>query len=158
MGYELRAVIADWARLESTARELPAARLAPLAQGLALLPLTDALFAADTDGSEVTALGFRGLPDGFEAMLARWSAAGPVACVEAEVFGGVGEQRAAVWEGGAVVLGPLHVDEDEPFPAEGSPVSRALRRLGVRADAGRDEFDAVGLGRRRSSEEWVDYD
>ncbi|MGW4198754.1 hypothetical protein [Streptomyces sp. NPDC005004] len=153
MGYELRAVIAGRALLEDAVGDPPGAGSAPLEQGLALLPLTDAL--SGSGGGGPSPLGFRGLPGGFEPMLARWSAAGPVALVEAEYFGGVGEQRAAVWEGGAVVLGPLHVDEDESTPAEGSPVSRALRRLGLVARAGQDEFDTAGLGRRRTSEGWL---
>ncbi|MFI8873066.1 hypothetical protein [Streptomyces sp. NPDC055243] len=33
--------------------------------------------------------------------------------------------------------------------------SQALRRLGVVAGAGEDEFDAVGLGRHRSVEGWL---
>ncbi|WP_203617651.1 hypothetical protein [Streptomyces bauhiniae] len=79
-----------------------------------------------------------------------------MARVEAEFFGGVGEQWATVWEGGAVVLGPLHAPEGEPLPAEGSPISRALRRLGVIAAAGEDEFATVGLGRCRDTEDWLD--
>ncbi|MGA5322152.1 hypothetical protein ACPCIU_17160 [Streptomyces seoulensis] len=38
---------------------------------------------------------------------------GPVARVEAEFFGGLGEQWATVWEGGGVVLGPLHLAEKD---------------------------------------------
>ncbi|MFJ6524686.1 hypothetical protein ACIQMZ_05365 [Streptomyces longwoodensis] len=91
------------------------------------------------------------MPGGFDRVLAGWSAGGPVAYVEAEYFGGVGEQRAAVWEGGALVLGPLQAEEGRPFPPAGSPVSRALRRLGVAARAGEDEFSAVGLHRHRTS-------
>ncbi|MFI9393056.1 hypothetical protein ACIG53_19440 [Streptomyces bauhiniae] len=50
----------------------------------------------------------------------------------------------------------LHAPEGEAFPAEGSPISRALRRLGVIAAAGEDEFATVGLGRRRDTEDWLD--
>ncbi|MEW2134396.1 hypothetical protein [Streptomyces sp. NPDC005435] len=98
-------MIAGRTRLEEAVRDLPAARVARLGQGLALLPVTDVFFDSVTDGT--------------------------------------------------VVLGPLHLDEDEPFPAGGTPVSRALRHLGVVARAGQDEFEAAGLGRRRSSEDWL---
>lgn len=81
--------------------------------------------------------------------------AGPVAYVEAEYFGGVGEQAAAVWDGGALVLGPLHEPEGQPSPPAGSPISQALRRLGVEAGAGEDEFTAAGLGRHRDVEGWL---
>ena len=158
MSYELRAVIAGAEVLRGIARELPAARSAPLGQGLALMPLTgalvDSLAAGGADGTTGPS-GFEWLPGGFDGRLAAWSAAGPVACVEAEYFGGVGEQRAAVWDGGGLVLGPLLAEEGEPFPADGSPVSQALRRLGVRAGAGEDEFSAVRLDRHRYSERWI---
>ncbi|MFI2206104.1 hypothetical protein ACH47Z_36130 [Streptomyces sp. NPDC020192] len=155
MGYDLQAVIADGERLRAVARGLPAARLASIGQGLSLMPMTDVLFASVADGSGVGALGFWRLPGAFEKTLAAWSAGGPVAYVEAEYFGGVGEQRAAVWESSTIVLGPLHEGEGQPLPPAGSPISQALRRLGVVANAGQDEFSTVGLGRHRSGEAWI---
>ncbi|MFF3343183.1 hypothetical protein [Streptomyces flavidovirens] len=56
-----------------------------------------------------------GCREGFEKTLSDWSTAGPVAYVEAEYFGGVGEQKAAVWYGGTIVLGPLHVQAGRHF-------------------------------------------
>ncbi|MEU0059675.1 hypothetical protein [Streptomyces sp. NPDC006334] len=155
MGYDLRAVIADEEALRRAARDLPAARLASIGQGLSLMPMTDALFDSVADGSRVGTLGFWGLPGGFEKTLAAWSASGPVAYVEAEYFGGVGEQRAAVWNGGGIVLGPLHVEEGQPCPPAGSPISQALWRLGVAASTGEDEFSAVGLDRHQRGEAWI---
>lgn len=75
--------------------------------------------------------------------------------LEAEYFGGIGTQGAQVWDGGTVVLGPLHLAEGEPFPPGGSPISRALRRLGTVKHGHLDEFDAVGLGRHRVTDEWL---
>ncbi|MDX2593297.1 hypothetical protein PV343_13785 [Streptomyces sp. WI03-4A] len=155
MGYDLYAVIGEGEALSAAARELSAVRPTSIGQGLALLPMTDALFDAVTDGGGERVLGFWRLPGGFEGTLAAWSAGGPVAYVEAEYFGGVGEQRAAVWDGGALVLGPLHLEEGRPFGPAGSPLSQALRRLGVVASAGEDEFSAVGLGRHRHRDAWT---
>jgi hypothetical protein len=155
MGYDLYAVIGDGEALSAAARRLSAARPAAIGQGLALMPMTDALFDSVTDGSAERALGFRRLPGGFGRTLAAWSAGRPMAYVEAEYFGGVGEQRAAVWDGGGLVLGPLHLDVGQPFAPAGSPISQALRRLGVVASAGEDEFSAVGLGRHRHGEAWT---
>lgn len=107
--------------------------VAPLGQGLVLLPLSS------MPGPDV---------------LVSWSARGPVALVEAEFFGGSGTQRAQVWEHGQSVLGPLVLEEDDPVPAV-SPISSALRRLGVSKGSHYDEFDAVGLGRHRSTARWV---
>lgn len=154
MSFELRAVIADEALLKTIAGDLSAAH-APLDQGLSLMPMTDDLFDSVTNGDSTRVLGFWWLPGGFDSRLARWSADGPVAFVEAEYFGGVGEQQAAVWDDGRLVLGPLRIAEGQPFPVGGSPISQALRRLGAVARGGEDEFAAVGLGRRRHSDGWI---
>ncbi|WP_406335812.1 hypothetical protein [Streptomyces sp. NBC_00203] len=155
MGYDLQAVIAGGEVLRAASRDLPAARLAPLGQGLLLMPMTDVLFDSVANGGDAATLGFWRLPGGFEKTLADWSTAGPVAYMEAEYFGGVGEQQAAAWDGGTLVLGPLHVREGQPFPSAGSAISQALRRLGVMASPGEDEFTAVGLDRHRHGEGWI---
>ncbi|MGW2716810.1 hypothetical protein [Streptomyces sp. NPDC001492] len=155
MGYDLHAVIAEEEVLRSAAQGLPAARLASIGQGLSLMPMTGALFHSLAEGSGTGTLGFWRLPGGFDKVLAESSVRGPVAYVEAEYFGGVGEQRAAVWDGGIMVLGPLHVGEGRPFPPAGSPISQALRRWGVAASDGEDEFSAVGLHRHRHNEAWI---
>ncbi|MFD8154348.1 MULTISPECIES: hypothetical protein [unclassified Streptomyces] len=155
MGYDLHAVIGGEEALRRAARAVPAARSVSIAQGLSLMPMTDALLAALESADRERELGFWRLPQGFAKELGGWSAAGPVAYVEAEYFGGAGEQRAAVWDGGALVFGPLGVDEGEPSPPAGTPISQALRRLGVVAGAGEDEFSAAGLHRHRSDEAWI---
>ncbi|MFJ8432811.1 hypothetical protein ACIQ9P_16095 [Kitasatospora sp. NPDC094019] len=104
---------------------------------------------------------FDWFPDGLERRLAAWSKAAPIACVEADYFGGTGTQRAAVWADGRVDLGPITSGEFEAFPPEGSPISRVLRRLGAQVGEGgdaRDEFDAVGLGAHRATASWVSGD
>ncbi|MGW1175834.1 hypothetical protein ACWD4P_19225 [Kitasatospora sp. NPDC002543] len=160
MSYELQALIGTRELLTVAAAEVPAARVVPLAQGLALIPVTPAVLGAlQGDGTVRKAGGGAGFgwhSDGFELRLAAWSKAGPIACVEAEYFGGSGTQRAAVWADGEVALGPLTVGEFEASPAEGTPISRVLRRLGARTEEGRvDEFESVGLGRHRSTGGWA---
>ncbi|MEU9782188.1 hypothetical protein AB0H92_14660 [Streptomyces phaeochromogenes] len=155
MGYQLQAVIAGDELLRAVSQDVPGARVAALRQGLLLMPMTDEVFDAVTDGSSGGALGFWRLPGGFEGLLAQWSAAGPVAYVEADYFGGVGEQRAAVWADGALVLGPLDVPTKKRFSRPVSPISQALRRLGARRSLGEDEFEAVGLDRYRDNDGWI---
>lgn len=155
MGYQLQAVIAGDELLRAVSQDVPGARVAALHQGLLLMPMTDEVFDAVTDGSSGGALGFWRLPGGFEGLLAQWSAAGPVAYVEADYFGGVGEQRAAVWADGALVLGPLDVPTKKRFSRPVSPISQALRRLGARRSPGEDEFEAVGLDRYRDNDGWI---
>ncbi|MFJ3749579.1 hypothetical protein [Streptomyces rubiginosohelvolus] len=155
MGYDVQAVVAGDEVLRIASRELPGSAVVRLGQGLSMMPMTDELFDAVTDGSGAGDLGFWRLPGGFEALLARWSAAGPIAYLEAEHFGGVGRQRAAVWADGSLALGPL----DEPTKQRGSqavsPAPQALRRLGAQRDVGKDEFESVGLNRHRTNEDWI---
>ncbi|MER7667980.1 hypothetical protein ABTY61_05880 [Kitasatospora sp. NPDC096128] len=160
MSYELQALIGMLELLTVAAAEVPTARVVPLAQGLALIPVTPAVLSALQGDAAVSraggGAGFGWHSAGFELRLAAWSKAGPIACVEAEYFGGSGTQRAAVWSDGRVVLGPLAIGEFEPAPAEGTPISRALRRLGGYVEPGRaDEFDSVGLGAHRSTAGWA---
>jgi len=150
MTYVLQAVIAGDDLLRAAAQKVPGARVASLGQGLSLLPMTNEVVDAVSEGSTARSLGFWRLPAGFERVLAEWSAVGPVAYVEAEYFGGVGEQRAVVWADGAVALGPL---DDQAMRL--SPISQALRRLGATSGPGQDEFTAVGLDRHRHNDGWL---
>jgi hypothetical protein len=129
--------------------------LAPLRQGLSLMPMTDEVFDAVTDGGPAEVLGFWRLPGRFDTLLAQWSAAGPVAYVEAEYFGGTGSQRAAVWADGALAFGPVDVPARRRLSRTVSPISQALRRLGARRSPGEDEFDAVGMNRHRDNDGWI---
>ena len=155
MGYELQAVIAGDGLLRAASRDVPGARVAPLHQGLSLMPMTDEVFDAVTDGSTAEVLGFWRLPGGFDGLLAQWSATGPVAYVEAEYFGGVGMQKAAVWADGVLEFGPVDVPTRRRFHRAVSPISQALRRLGARGSLGEDEFEAVGLDRHRDNDGWI---
>jgi uncharacterized protein YndB with AHSA1/START domain len=122
--YRLEAVIAAEQTLIKLTSAIKEARLAYVGQDLALLPMTSTLtkalttpdLALRTDGSWK-------VPAGLGQTLTLWSAHAPMAYIEAEFFGGTGEQHAQVWGNGAVVLGPLHLGESEPFPAEGTPIS-----------------------------------
>jgi len=125
-----------------------------LAQGLGLLPISDELHDRIST-TDADAMGFWLLPGGFGDVLAAWSHSGPMAYIEADYFGGTGQQRAGVWDEGRLAFGPLHNGADEPFPAEGSPISQALRHLGAQRGNQGDEFDAVGLIRHRDTEDWI---
>lgn len=153
--YRLEAVIAAEPVLRVLAGSVEHARIVPLDERLSLLPMTDALCDAVALAGAPELDGFWKAPAGFGRALAGCSVHGPVAYVEAEYFGGVGTQCAQVWDAGAVLLGPLCLGEAEAIPADGSPISRALRQLGVAKGDRIDEFDAVRLGRHRSTRDWL---
>ncbi|GAA2616234.1 hypothetical protein GCM10010304_82170 [Streptomyces roseoviolaceus] len=155
LSYDLKAVIARSSLLAAMASTLPSARVVDLQQGLALLPVSDALSDAVTDPARPRRADFWSLPSGFDRVLAEWSKEGSVAYVEAEYFGGTGEENVAVWRDGRLVLGPLHLVDGELSSSDGTPICRALREVGVRAAEEEDEFTTVGLGKHRNTERWA---
>lgn len=155
--YRLQAAIAAEPVLRVLAGSVDHARSVALGQHLWLLPMTDAMFDAVTIAAAPGLDDFWKAPAGLERVLAACSVHGPVAYAEADYFGGVGTQCAQVWDAGTVVLGPLHLPEGEPFPADGSPISQSLRRLGTVKGDHIDEFDAVGLGRHRDTANWLPH-
>lgn len=76
--------------------------------------------------------------------------------MEAEYFGGAGEQHAAVWDSGGLAWGPMSVGFQQAIPPLGTAISQALRWIGVVGTGEtRDEFDAVGLRGHRHLEDWL---
>jgi hypothetical protein len=77
-----------------------------------------------------------------------------LAYIEAEFFGGAGDQGAVLFRHGEVEwlseFGPI----GRVMPI--TPVSEALKRLGVNRDKFPDEFEALGVGRHRETQDWLD--
>jgi hypothetical protein len=126
MAYTLEALIARQPVAAALAQALGACAV-PLEQDTAVVPLPSGL-----------------TPDA-ERLAAQASRQEPVVYAEAEFFGGVGEQHAVLWRRG----------EGTVLDAEPGPINAALRALGVRGTGDRDEFDSVGLGRHRTTQEWA---
>lgn len=144
MGYYLQAIVSTQSVLEKHIFDYAGANVVPINQGHALIPVTDDLL------DEIGADGASGKFEKYTPALADWlnriSISGKVAYIEAEYFGGVGEQSSVVWNAGHQVLGPEH---------GASAINAALRCLEVRSEAS-DEFDAIGLGRHRHVEDWLE--
>jgi hypothetical protein len=163
MAYELNALIADRALLWATS--LPSV---PLAQGKGLVPL-DRDFWRTLAGTSQPLLrehGARHAPDGdfadsreraqrietatvsfarLAALVERLALPGAVAYVESDYWGGAGNEAAALWDHGALVLAPL---------VGAGAIDHALQRLGVTGGALHGEFAVLGLGRCRGTQEW----
>ncbi|MFI5532083.1 hypothetical protein ACIA8O_26470 [Kitasatospora sp. NPDC051853] len=142
MSYELDAVIGDFGLLRSRTAGVRGVHVAPLRQGMGLVPVAGALrFPA------------------LEETLGDWSGEGPVAHVEAEFHGGTGHQSAALWRAGVRVWGPVRT-RDFTGPRETWPINAALALLGVTpGGAGKtdrcDLFQEAGLGWERDTEGWL---
>lgn len=152
MAYVLYGVVGSAAALRPCLA-LTHGAVVPLGQGLSLMPMTEELFDELRQGGEVDArfAACQMFPPGFAETIASWSLVDPVGYLEAEYFGGVGTQFAAVWHRGDLVLGPL-----DRAAGGRSPISQALRRMGASAAGHLDEFDAVGLDKHREVEDWLD--
>ncbi len=157
MGYEVRGVIARTSVAQIVAKGFgPGTRAVDLEQGFALVPYTGKAYDHFLGRHGDPLSPFERLGSTVAGLLASASQGGPLAYVEAEYFGGSGEQHAAVWDGGALAWGPISIRFQQTIPPQGTAISQALRRIGVISpDELRDEFDAVGLCRHRQLEDWL---
>lgn len=141
MSHHIRAVVGHHAVIEHAARALDA-RWVALDHGVALLPMTDELFARLSVGAPSD--------EPFEtfnaSVLARLREHLPAfGYIETEYWGGTGVQRAGAWAADDVLVAPVEGPADA--------VNAVLRWLGVRAGDARDEWDAVGLVRFRGMDD-----
>jgi hypothetical protein len=147
MSYTIQAFIGDARTIDGSVTD--GAAILPLHESLVILPLV----------REVTIrMGIPSLPltdEDFDAVPAicevggKLSKSGRVAYVEAEFFGGAGTQANCLFENGVLVSNPT-VHENA--------INEALKFLGVEVAGALDEFDAVDLGRHRSTERWLGED
>jgi hypothetical protein len=132
--------------LREGTRHLRHAVVASLEQGFGFLPaaddLDDELGAGDVPHEE-----FWRLTQGLARLGAELSRGGPVAYVETDYFGGSGDQAAMIWEDGEVASAPWKTRMDA--------IDGALLRLGAGKGKADDHFDALGLGRHRHTDDWV---
>ncbi len=74
------------------------------------------------------------------------SRSGTIAYIEAEFFGGLGQQAHLIFAQGRQCASPL-VAQDA--------INQALRALGAGKGSAIDEFAALGLGRHRNTDAWL---
>jgi hypothetical protein len=159
MSHYIQALIARREPLAALSAPWPSARVRNLAQGFAILPLTEEL---ETELTERLAAGEsvgRCEAEGMLPQLCAWenalacelSRTGPAAYVATNYYAGLGYQSAAVWREGKIVFG-FATDRDGETR---EPINQALRLLGVRAEGEFDEFATIGLAGERSNDGWV---
>ena len=149
MGYALEALIGR-ADVLQPLTSFRAARVVPLSGDLALLPMVEVLRNAiqsqNHDPEREPQWPFWHLSPEGAMTVAETCTEGALVYVEARFYAGVGTQASVGWSNGALRHGPVTAPD---------AINRALRFLGVAADDGRDEFETVGLGRRRATHEWT---
>ena len=118
-----------------------------LGGGYILIPLgTQAREQFDIPYCPITDDGDAVLPESIVGLCVALSTNDCVAYLEAESFGGPVLQASALFDHGSMVA-PVLVDSHA--------INAALRYLGVVAPPDLDEFDTVGLGRHRDTDQWL---
>lgn len=149
MGHSVQLIIGKGLAVQAFLRDWPMARAVELRGGWQAIPVSDDLLgeiegqAAGAQRSEELDM----VPAGLErAMAAATREGGALAYVETEYFGGTGGQSAMVYASGRETMAPQR--------SRGGAINEALRGIGVVKEAGKDEFDTVGLGERRSMDDY----
>ncbi|HEU0053675.1 MAG TPA: hypothetical protein VFQ39_10875 [Longimicrobium sp.] len=149
MGHSISGFIARAEVMRARTAFLREARVATLEQGLAFLPATSELYDA-LGGEAILEDTFFMLGTGLARLGAWLSRDGETAAyVETDYFGGTGTQAVIVWRDGVIAR--------RAEKARLGVISSALTvYLGVEKGTEHDAFDAVGLDRHRSNDDWVE--
>jgi hypothetical protein len=156
--HHVTALIAKNHTLATRACQFGHAIVCPLVQGYALLPITEALAKElavyQTGTKAVLTKPVPGFSVGLQALAIEISQDSPVAYITTSYFGGRGGQDALVWNKGRLRFSPATPGYDQNWP--NSPISQALRLIGVVAEEEMDEFDTIGVGKHRETQQWAE--
>lgn len=117
---------------------------------LVIIPLDEGRLDALALSSAPAYDGFTYLTPDIASVIALALDGGAALYIETDYFGGVGGQAAGLVENGSLVWSAVSSNENSEALPDKTPISAGLAKLGVIAEAGRDEFDEVGLVRFRS--------
>ena len=141
--HDVTALIANSDKLTAATRRFETVVVCPLVQSFSLLPITED-FAKELSvyASQMKAPLTKPITELSDELHAT--------CY----FGGRGGQNALVWDKGSLRFSPTTQRYDQVWP--NTPISQALRMIGVLAGEGMDEFDTVGLGKHRHTHRWAE--
>lgn len=155
MGYELRALITRSGAM------LDGLDLAVIQrpERFVLIPLTNDVFdRLNGGGDRPHEEQFWFLSGGIRNLALHLSRTSAVAYIELEYFGGAGTQASIAWQDGAIIADPAKHDFEsgvDDLPRERWPVNAALAAIGATVGNANDEFDALHLGQRRETDDWL---
>jgi hypothetical protein len=164
MGSRIEAIIYDGATMPAALP--PGLSTAALAGRLTMLPVTDevarGLDQAATGDDRINPAWVL-LRQPVAALARQMSAGRRTLYIVGETFGGEGTQEAIGWQDGRLWYGPSGTCDIEADLEPGyhlisrfdGAINAGLRRLGVRASGGLDEFETIGLTRHRHTEDWT---
>ena len=150
MGHSVHLIIGRGEAIAAFQRQWPGSRSVELHGGWLAIPVDQTLYdaieakhpgAVRPSGLDVSPFGLS------EALAVATAKGGGLAYIETEYFGGTGGQSATAFVDGQQVMAP------QTARGGAGPINQALRRIGVaRTEA--DEFDTIGLGERRSMDDY----
>jgi len=143
MSYTLQAIIGDASVLRAGRHSN--AVVVDLPQCKGMIPLTNRLFDDNIPFLPLTGGGGPTSLEPIDEFVLPFLGKGKLIYVEAEFFGGEGTQASVTYDENGRSTAPL-VDPDA--------INSALRFLGVQVGDSHDEFDALGLGKFRKTEDW----
>jgi hypothetical protein len=148
MAYSLRALIAQKQVLEQLIKGFKFARMIPLKDPqFSLVPLSKQ-FLEELDDKGLDEFPEKlSLPPALLQTIETHSHTVPIAYIQTEYFGGIGEQGAIVWHQGEILF--------QDIQSGVGVVNQGLSKLAVKPAENLDEFDALGLGTHRSTEAWI---
>ena len=156
--YTLEAILGRYDTLEEAVDKFPAATLIQLPQSIGMIPIdgfvlreleiyyqggTKVIHPEYQKFSASVHPDFERLIVGVEKFAQHLSHHGLVVYVEATSIGGYGGHATMIWENGKRTGGA------------GKNINDVLTQLKVIREPGFDEFDTLGLGRYRSTREWL---
>ena len=150
MGHFVTGFIVKESCIENVLPIVPFKCFHRMSQGFVIFPLTDDLIDQYIAAPQTyTIREFTYLSEKLFNILVKVSNVTPVVYLETEYHGGQGAQTAIAIVEGVMIYGPKK--------SESGPIREALRIIGVIKEPGHyDEFQSVGLGGFRSSEELLE--
>lgn len=151
MGHSVQLIIGRGEAISAFLRQWLSARAVDLKDSWQAIPvdepLHNAIEAAHPDAERLSGLDV--CPFGLErALAAATTSGGGLAYIETDYFGGAGEQSAMAYVDGREAMAP------QRSRGGAGPINQSLRAIGVTRSDANDEFDTVGLGERRSMDDY----
>jgi hypothetical protein len=148
MGYFLNAFLGPVDNLKKIESKFNKAKVVPVTTEIALIPMTEDLFNEINNYRSENQIGkWELLTTDVENEILTLIGNEKLSYLEVEYFGGEGGQSGIIWKDGKRIF-------EVEFQQE--VVNEILRQFGVVKDKKmRDEFDTVGLGRHRHTEDWI---
>jgi hypothetical protein len=144
MAYTIQAIITK--ETVSSLYSGPGLSWTTLSQAMTLAPLGTSFCEQNSiPFLPFTDEGLKSVPAQIAEICEAISLNGKVAYIEAEFHGGDGGQAAILWNKGKIIS-EIIVAEDA--------INQALKYLDVKNIECRDEFEALGLGRYRKTDDW----